>query len=392
MPDPPPTILCVVNFKANTGYAWDFIESLYARIADHLARHEVRTLVAYPEMTITPRTLCGSAAQAVELDASFTTQDAIASTLAFIRRENVRALYLADHPAWSWTYVQLRRAGVRWIIVHDHTSGERDRPRGLKRLLKWLLVRIPGVTADVVVAVSDYVARRQVDVGLIPPARVVRVWHGLSVPEPKQTATGNVRALFGIAPGRPLVMCACRAAPPKGVTHLLRAFDRVAQATADPGNRPVLLYLGDGPQLEELKTLRDTLSSRHDIILAGYRSDARDILRCADLCVVPSVWQEAFCLSVLEAMALGKPVVATNVGAIPELIKNNVHGLLVPPADEPALARAIQGLLVDRSRAQRLAEAARQHAMQQFTPEKQVRALIALVEQGLGICCAAVDE
>jgi len=372
MPDLPITILCVVNFKANTGYAWDFIESLYARIAEHLIRHEVRTLVAYPEMTATPRTLRGSTAQPVELDASFTTPDSIASTLAFIRRENVHMLYLADRPAWSWTYVRLRRAGVRWIIVHDHTSGERNRPRGLKRLIKWLVVRIPGVAADVIVAVSDYVARRQVDIGLIPPARVVRLWHGLSVPEPNQAASVNVRALFGIAPGRPLVMCACRAVPPKGVAHLLRAFDRVAQATADPGNHPVLLYLGDGPQLEELKALRDTLLSCDDIILAGYRSDARDILHCADVCVVPSVWQEAFCLSVLEAMVLGKPIVATTVGAIPELIKNDVHGLLVPPADEPALAQAIQGLLTDRSRAQRLAEAARQHAMQQFTPEKQV--------------------
>ena len=110
------TLLCVANFPANTGYAWDYIERVYARIADHLATHGVRTLVAYPEMVEPPRTLAGSAAKPVVLGVALDKAAAVQATEDFIRREGVRALYLTDHPARSRIYRRLRRAGARWIL------------------------------------------------------------------------------------------------------------------------------------------------------------------------------------------------------------------------------------------------------------------------------------
>src|SRR5713226_8722120 len=87
------TLLCVANYPANTGYAWDFIERLYARIADHLALHGVRTLVAYPAIPKAPRTLEGSVAEAVVLDVALDTPASIRGTEGFIRREQVRVVY-----------------------------------------------------------------------------------------------------------------------------------------------------------------------------------------------------------------------------------------------------------------------------------------------------------
>ena len=134
-----PALLCVSNYPANTGYAWDFIESWYARMADQLAVEGVRTLVAYPRIEAPPRTLDGSSATAVELDAGFRTLRSVRDTIRLMRDEKVRVLYLTDCPAWSTRYALLRGGGgAGYIVVHDHASGDRSIPR-TRAALKWLL-------------------------------------------------------------------------------------------------------------------------------------------------------------------------------------------------------------------------------------------------------------
>jgi len=388
------TLLCVANFPTNTGYAWDYIERVYARIADHLATHGIRTLVAYPNIVEPPRTLAGSAAKPVVLSVAFDEPSAVRAAEDFIRREGVRALYLTDYPVRSRIYRRLRRAGARWILVHDRSSGERTRPRGLKRATKWLLARLPGATADVVVAVSNYVARRQVDVGLVPASRVVRVWNGMSV-SPAEHSSGvrtRARSGLGVAADRLVVACACRAAPEKGVHHLLRAFDRVTRDKRVKDRHPLLLYAGDGPQMGELLELRQRLGAREDIRLIGYHPNAVALLADADLCVVPSVWQDAFPNAVLETMALGKAVIATSVGGIPDMIEDGVSGLLVPPGDETALTAAIVALLSDPARRSALGEAARERVAAHFTLGEQASRLTALIEEGFGAPCGTVTH
>ena len=375
-------LLAVVNFPANTGYAWDFIEGLYARIADQLGAEGVTTWVAYPALPEAPRPLAGSAARPVCLDASLETLTGAVRLLRFIRRERVGAVYFTDRPAWSPWYPLLRLAGARSVIVHDHTSGERMAPRGIKRRLKRALVRLPGFAADTVVAVSDYVARRQVEVGLIPPARVVRVWNGLALPDPGSVDRALLSRELGLDPSRPVLFTACRAAPQKGVAHLLRAFDRVVREWDGPG-RPLLVYVGDGPEGPALRELRSTLGAREDIVLAGYRTDAARLAAGATIALVPSVWQDAFPLAVMEAMALGLPVIGTRVGGVPEMIEDGVTGVLVPPGDESALAAAMIRLLQAPAERARLARAARQRVLERFAPATQVMALVGLVRAGL---------
>jgi glycosyltransferase involved in cell wall biosynthesis len=381
------TLLCVSNYAANTGYAWTFIEGLYARIADHLAEHGIRTLVAYPAIPEPPRTLAGTAAQAVTLDASLSTPASVRAVLDLIRREHVRVVYLTDRDPRCLAYPWLRRAGVSRIIVHDHTSGERTSPRGLKRAAKWTLARVPGLVADVVVTVSDFVAGRQRDVNLIPLSKLARVWNGLPAVTDARPASGYAHDVFGLPKDRPLIVCVCRASGEKGVAHLLRAFDRARGRATFAATRPLLLYAGDGPQLPALRQLRDALAARDDITLAGYRRDVAEIIGSADLCVMPSVWQDAFPLAVLEPMAQGKTVIASRVGGIPEQIKHGVSGLLVPPGDEAALADAMAGVLADPAWAARLGKAARERIASHFAIDTQVRRLSRFVEDGFGLDC-----
>lgn len=377
-------MLFVVNYPANTGYAWDNIERSFAGVADRLAERGVRTYVAYPTIEEPPRTLSGSAAEAVELDATLGDIGSLRATIEFVRRSRVRVLYLTDRPAWSWKYAVLRRATGCAVIVHDRTSGGRTAPRGVKRAVKQAIVRTPGFLADVVVAVSDYVRDRQIEVGLVPAERVVRVHNGFRV-EAGAAAETSAHAEFGIDGARPIVAGASRASREKGIETLLRAFNRVVEDNEWNDRRPVLIYLGDGPYLPELRKLKSTLAASDDILLPGYRPGAVSLLSAAAVFVVPSLWQDAFPSSVLEPMARGKPVIATEVGGIPEMIEPGVSGILVPPGQIEPLADAIREMLLDPERAERIGRQARSRVRERFPPERQIDALVELFEAQTGL-------
>lgn len=375
----PPTLLCTVTFPANTGFAWDFIERLYARMADRLLEERgVRTIVAYPEIDEPPRTLAGSAAIPVVLDTQLRTAQARAKMAAFVRSENVQVVYLTDRPMWSPWYRSLRSAGVRRIVVHDHTSGVRTVPTGIRRAVKRALVRLPGVAADVVIAVSDFVAERDRAVGLIEHERFRRVWNGVDPIRPGgEDGRPDIRTLLSLSQDTPVIGCACRAAPEKGVDILFKAFDLLCRTTA---SNAVLAYIGTGPETNRLTELRQSLPSGRRIHMLGYLSGASSLLRTADVCVVPSVWEDAFPLSVLEMMARGRAVVATRVGGVPEMIENDVSGVLVPGADIDSLAAALGRVLASPLLQNSLGRAAQDRASRLFTANHQVDQLLGTFE------------
>lgn len=371
-------LLCVCNYPSNTGYAWDFIEGLYASLARRLEPRGVETFVAYTELNGAPRALEGSPAKAVALDARLGTAASADATTAFIRQHGVRTIYLTDRPTRSVHYARLHLTTGVDIVVHDHTSGARSRPDGLRRLAKWLTARVPLIQADAVIAVSEFVRQRQLEVAMLPAGRVRRIWNGIPVPPPPPPGR-PLHAALGLAVDRPVVVCACRAAPEKGVSVLLRAFDKVWRQRAGSPPTPLLVYMGDGPQFRELCVLRESLESRDAIVLTGYRADAGQLIAGADLCVMPSVWEDALPLAVMQPMALGKAVVASRVGGIPEMIVDGESGVLVPADDAEALAGALGALLDDPGRAARLGAAARDRVSRLFGPEQQIDALAAVV-------------
>lgn len=379
MTTPVGNLLCVANFHTNAGYAWNFIESLYAAVADDLAAVGVRTFVAYPTVDASPQSLIGSKAEAIELPFDLNSPRHLSRCVRAIRRHGIRTLYLSDQPSWHPAYAVFRAAGVKAIIVHDHTSGERTSPIGVRRFLKRLSRQFRPAMADEVLAVSDYVRRRKIDVDLIPGGRVRVMLNSVQIPETLDRTA--LRAMFSIAPERPIIMCACRAAEYKGVQYLLEAFNSLEHA--DP--RPVLIHFGDGPYLDELRRIRDSLPAREDIILAGYRTNVAELLAGADVCVVPSIWQEAFGLAALEPAAYGVAVVATRVGGIPEVVVDRETGRLVPPRDSAALAEAIAELLADPLMRKQMAENGRLRAMARFSRQDQIVHLTRIIRKHAGL-------
>jgi len=167
------------------------------------------------------------------------------------------------------------------------------------------------------------------------------------------------RGRLGVDPESRLIVGLGRLEPVKGFQLLIEALPLICSAV--PATR--LLLVGDGSLRDELGARARALGVGERVQMAGARLDAAAFLAAADLVVVPSL-NEGMGRVLVEAMALGRPVVATRVGGIPAVMVEGETGSLVPPGDPPALARAASELLKDPGLRQRMGEAGRRRAEQ----------------------------
>jgi glycosyltransferase involved in cell wall biosynthesis len=211
------------------------------------------------------------------------------------------------------------------------------------RFRRWLPVRWMFAAsirrASVVIAISKAVERFLVAVERVPSAKVVCIPYGLDAAAyARQAVPGALRAELAIG-DRPLVFFVGRLTAQKGVDTLLAAFADVERKM--PG--AFLALAGDGPLRGRLE--REAVArGLRNVRFLGWRADVPRLMPDADLLVMPSRW-EGFGLIALEAMAMAKPVVASRVSALPEIVEEAETGFLVPP-DQPApLADAILRVL-----------------------------------------------
>ena len=202
------------------------------------------------------------------------------------------------------------------------------------------------------------------------PARTAVV-HNLPprVAEPAPAAAEEARRRLGIGPG-PLVLYAGKLSLGKGTDVLLRALDPIRAQV--PGVRFALAGKGEMavPAAADLHRLGELA-----------QPDLFALYAAADVVVVPSVWAEPLSRVLLEAMRLGRPVVATRVGGTPEAVEDGVTGLLVEKEDPEALAKAVAELLLDPARRARMGAAARERAARFFDEERLVDALLAVYRE-----------
>jgi glycosyltransferase involved in cell wall biosynthesis/GT2 family glycosyltransferase len=165
----------------------------------------------------------------------------------------------------------------------------------------------------------------------------------------------------------------------KGVRHLIKAFPAIRASVPDAK----LLIVGKPlpGQKNYLNTLK-SLAKNGNIIFMGTRPDVYDVMAAGDLLVAPSL-SEPFGRIIIEAMGCGKPVVATNVGGIPEIIEDGKTGLLVPPGNEKSLADAVIKLLTNRPLADSLAAAGRERAEKHFDIGIQVKEIERIIDENL---------
>jgi glycosyltransferase involved in cell wall biosynthesis len=225
-----------------------------------------------------------------------------------------------------------------------------------------------GRAVDHLILVSDSVRGsflRFLEAGLLTEDRItvvhsayrVEIFHDGADPEP-------VRAELGLAGRGPVLGVLARLVPDKGHVHLFEALPKIRER--HPG--AVLLVAGRGPHEAALREEAARRGIGDAVVFLGFRDDAAAITALLDVAVLPSVGCDASSASIKEAMALGRPVVATDVGGAREILEDGVTGIVVPPADAGALASAILGLLADRDRARAMGERAREAVRARFGP------------------------
>jgi glycogen(starch) synthase len=155
--------------------------------------------------------------------------------------------------------------------------------------------------------------------------------------------------------GKPRILFVGRLAPQKGVSTLVAAAGLLEDPSA------LVLLVGDGPERKALEKEARRIGVDDRVRFEGFVAHERlpALLAHAELLVLPSLYEELGTV-LLEAMQAGLPIVASQTGGIPEVIEDGVNGMLVPPGDPEALARAIDRLLADRDLARRLSEGARE--------------------------------
>ncbi len=208
--------------------------------------------------------------------------------------------------------------------------------------------------ADVYLAISEGV-RRVLLSGGVAPERVRVVASGIDLGKfDRLTPRDHVRAQLGLDARTFAVGNVAALAPHKAQSDLLRAAARVLAKRSDVR----VFMVGEGALRAELEALARALGISEHVVFTGFRADALDLLRAFDIFVMSS-YLEGLGTSIMDAQALGVPVVATRTGGIPELVEDGVTGLLVPPRDPESLAAAILRFLDDAGLRGACAHAAR---------------------------------
>jgi len=283
---------------------------------------------------------------------------------AFVRKHRIQIVHATDRPRDA-SYVSLlgHLTGAA-SVVHMHAP-----PTMLSRPTLWGLRN-----ATAIFGVSDSVRRSLVAMGL-SPEKISTLHNAVDAdhfdpdvtPEPQLP----VREQFGIPRGVPLVGIAARMNPWKGHFELIGAAARLKETFPD---LHVLILGANVPEVRadlEASAREGGVADR--IHFGGFQQDVRPFLREFDLFVHPS-YGEPFGLSIVEAMAMRKPVIACNSGGVPEIITHGRDGWLVEERSPEAVATAIATLLNDAELCRRMGASARQTVRDRFTPHQQCAA------------------
>src|SRR5437762_911701 len=224
---------------------------------------------------------------------------------------------------------------------------------------------------DCFIAASEAIRRMLVADG-VPAARTVTVHEGIDVDHVRAAPPVNVHEAFWLPHHAPVVGNVAALVPHKGQRYLVEAAHLVVQEMPDVR----FVILGEGELREHLeKQIHEHHLEKH-VLLPGFRTDVLGCIKGFDLFVMSSV-TEGLGTSLLDAMAASRPIVATAAGGIPEIVEDEVNGLLVPPRDHHALADAIVRALKDDDM-RRLGDAGFARVRERFTVERMVGATAAV--------------
>ena len=296
----------------------------------------------------------------------------LAAHLADVRPDVVHNHMFRAEIVGTKAAIAIATAGHRrpWVVSTVHSSRVRscEDQEQLRRLTPEMdrLIVVSRAIEDKVVAEGRLGAERVLVYNGVDLERLVHL-------DPCCT----LREEYGMEPDAAIVGVVGRLELEKGHPTLLEAWPLVLERVPNA----YLLIVGEGSRQDALREIaRDQGIERH-VIFTGRRDDIPAVTAALDVAVLPS-YREAQGLTILEAMAMSRPVVASNVGGIPEMVEDGVTGLLVPPHDPAALAAAVSRLLLDHPLADTLARAGHDLVHDRFCVQRMVNAVQEIYDEG----------
>jgi glycosyltransferase involved in cell wall biosynthesis len=292
-----------------------------------------------------------------------------------IRREGIEVVHAHLSDAEFLGLLAGRLCGVARVVVTVHSQRPLPERRAFdpRTGLRVWLTRLLFNRADAVVAVSEETAAILRDVFGVRPDRLRVIINGIDTAA-AQLASGNgAFAGLPIPRGRPVLCSVGRLAAQKNHAVLIPVLRRLL----DQGLDPVLVLAGDGELRPALEVARDAAGLTDRMLFLGQRDDVAAIIAASDIFVLPSFY-EGTSLALLEAMAAGKPIVASDVPGNRDVLRPGETALLCPPEAPDALAEAIARLVDQPELAAALGAAARAEAREKYDIAGMTDAYLAL--------------
>jgi glycosyltransferase involved in cell wall biosynthesis len=297
---------------------------------------------------------------------------ALLAIIRLIRRFSPRVIHTHTSKAGALGRLAARLCGVP-VVVHT--------PHGhifygyYGRLLSACFVAVErwlGRMTDALIALTEAGKQEYAERRIAPVERLHAIHSGidLSIYERSRMPTSEARNALGLPASGPIIGVLGRLVAIKGHRYLVEALPEILRDFPST----TLLFVGEGPEREPLAARAASLGVSAHIRMVGARFDLPSYVAACDVVAQPSL-NEGMGRTVLEALVMGKPVIASRVGGLPDLIVHGRNGLLVPSASPSALAHAVCSLFLEPARLRRMSDAARRSVGRQFSAQAMVEAI-----------------
>ncbi|KZZ09849.1 hypothetical protein A3750_08485 [Oleiphilus sp. HI0079] len=298
-----PGILLVANWDSNVGFAWWLMESFWRAISQKY-EPSFQSYLAYPSISTVPQAIETAPIECHTINFTLSSPSSLFRQLSFIRQHHIKTMYFSDQKVTHWRYAVFKLFGVKHIIVHDHTPGERSKSSGLKGFAK-SIVNNSILSATALFATSDYVKTRLIETYRAAPSKCYSIPNG--IPYYEVSRDRSVLGQFDISHDSTVIIGTGRANKFKGIDFALECMAQLIKQ--NPDTKLVYLYCGDGPDLKHFKHKAKHLGIGGYVRFPGRVSNLDDTCAAADIAFHPSQGEVGYSLSILEYMRARLPVV-----------------------------------------------------------------------------------
>lgn len=369
-------ILLVANWESNVGYAWWLMENFWVEISNHFEKQGSTSYLIYPKVTKIPATIASSGIKVTECNFHNHSIANLNTLHKLIKSHAIKYVYLSDSPSYSLFYLLLKMWGIKKIVIHEHTPGERTPATSWRKLTKSVIQHIPLYTADHFIAVTQYVYNRFIEVSCIPETKCSIAPNGIKPINLNEVDLKYAHHAFNIPKNRLIVVTTGRASYYKGIDFFIKcANELVNNQHLDQLH---FIFCGDGPDISDFRMLVQQSGLDEHFTFAGKRSDIGEMLPSCDIGFHTSKGEVGYSLSILEYMSSGLATIVPNRNSTSCATQHLLTGLLYQPDNITSACDAINQCLNEQLR-QSLSHHAIKEVEEKFNISLTNKALISIL-------------